>query len=98
MYRTLFLSNKLISYEAFYVGPIQTGFLMTFRKSYSGTGIMIPVKKNATGMENAGIRRIPAGICNLASIGRQAASSERLVREVAGSRGAAGGQKGGDVD
>jgi hypothetical protein len=30
LYRTLFLSNKLISYEAFYVGPIQTGFLMTF--------------------------------------------------------------------
>ncbi len=28
-------------------------------------------------------------------IGRQAASSERLVREVAGSRGAAGGQQGG---
>jgi hypothetical protein len=25
-------------------------------------------------------------------------SSEQLVREVAGSRGAAGGQKGGDVD
>ncbi len=32
------------------------------------------------------------------SIGRQAASSERPVREVAGSRGAAGGQQGGDVD
>ncbi len=32
------------------------------------------------------------------SVGRQAASSEWLVREVAGSRGAAGGQKGGDVD
>ncbi len=29
------------------------------------------------------------------SIGRQAASSERLVREVAGSRGAAEGQQGG---
>jgi hypothetical protein len=29
------------------------------------------------------------------SVGRQAASSERLVREVAGSRGAAGGQQGG---
>jgi hypothetical protein len=27
------------------VGPIQTGFLMTFQKSYGGTGIMIPVKK-----------------------------------------------------
>jgi hypothetical protein len=35
----------LISYIAFYVGPIQTGFLMTFRKSYGGKGIMIPVKK-----------------------------------------------------
>ncbi len=45
MYRTLFLSNKLISYVAFYVGHIQTGFLMTFRKSYGGTGIVIPVKK-----------------------------------------------------
>jgi hypothetical protein len=32
------------------------------------------------------------------SVGRQAASSERLVREVAGSRGAAGGKKGGDID
>jgi hypothetical protein len=31
-------------------------------------------------------------------IGRQAASSEQLVREVAGSRGAAGGQQVGDVD
>jgi hypothetical protein len=31
-------------------------------------------------------------------VGWQAASSERLVREVAGSRGAAGGQQGGDVD
>jgi hypothetical protein len=35
----------LISYVAFYVGPIQTGFLMTFQKSYGGTGIMTPVKK-----------------------------------------------------
>ena len=41
----LFLSNKLISYEAFYVGPIQTGLLRGFRKCYSGTGIVIPVKK-----------------------------------------------------
>jgi hypothetical protein len=39
------MSNKLISCVAFYVGPIQTGFLMTFRKSYGGTGIVIPVKK-----------------------------------------------------
>jgi hypothetical protein len=35
----------MISYVAFYVGPIQTGFLMTFRKSYGVTGIVIPVKK-----------------------------------------------------
>jgi hypothetical protein len=32
------------------------------------------------------------------SVGRQAESSEQPVREVAGSRGAAGGQKGRDVD
>ncbi len=32
------------------------------------------------------------------SVGQQVASSELLVREVAGSRGAAEGQKGGDVD
>jgi hypothetical protein len=35
----------LISYVAFYVGPIQTGFLMRFQKSYGGTEIVIPVKK-----------------------------------------------------
>jgi hypothetical protein len=58
------LSNILISYVAFYVGPIQTGFLMTFQKSYGGTGIVIPVKKSATGAEKTGIRRIPAGIGN----------------------------------
>jgi hypothetical protein len=45
LYPTLFLSNKLISYVSFYIGPIQTGFLMTFQKSYGGTGIVIPVKK-----------------------------------------------------
>jgi hypothetical protein len=66
LYRTLFLSNKMISYVAFYVGPIQTGFLMTFWKSYGGTGIVIPVKKSATGAEKTGIQRIPAGIGNLA--------------------------------
>ncbi len=32
------------------------------------------------------------------SVEQQAASIEQLVREVAGSRGAAGGQQGGDVD
>jgi hypothetical protein len=28
-----------------YVSPIQAGFLRGFRKSYGGTGIMIPLKK-----------------------------------------------------
>ncbi len=32
------------------------------------------------------------------SVGQQAASSEWLVREMAGSRGAAEGQQGGDID
>jgi hypothetical protein len=45
LYRALFLSNKFISYVAFYIGPIQTGFLRGFQKSYGGTGIVIPVKK-----------------------------------------------------
>ncbi len=43
------------------------------------------------------LTRCQAAMANT-SVGRQAASSERLVREVAGGRGAAGGQKGGDVD
>jgi hypothetical protein len=33
---------------------------MMFWKSYGGTGIMIPVKKSATGGEKTGIQRIPA--------------------------------------
>jgi hypothetical protein len=33
------------SYVASNVGPIQTGFLLTFQKCYGGTGIVIPVKK-----------------------------------------------------
>ncbi len=43
---------------------------------------------------------VPAGEDGHAevAVGRQAASFELIVREVAGSRGAAGGQKGGDVD
>ena len=62
-----FFSNKFISYLAFYVGTIQTEFLREFQKSYyGGTGIVIPVKKSATGTEKTGIRRIPAGITNLA--------------------------------
>jgi hypothetical protein len=38
-------SSFFKSYVASYVGPIQTGFLMTLRKNYGGTGIVIPVKK-----------------------------------------------------
>ncbi len=53
------------SYIASYVSPIQTGFLMGLRKSYGGTVIVISVKKNSTGTEYTGIRRIPAGITNL---------------------------------
>jgi hypothetical protein len=45
MVHTLFLSNKFISYVAFYIDPIQTGFLRGFQKSYGRTGIVIPVKK-----------------------------------------------------
>ena len=45
LYRALFLFNKFISYVAFYIGPIQTGFLRGFQKSYGGTGIVIPEKK-----------------------------------------------------
>jgi hypothetical protein len=55
----------LISYVAFYVGPIQTGFLMTFQKSFGGTGIVIPVKKAPQEWKKTGIRRIPTGITNL---------------------------------
>jgi hypothetical protein len=33
------------SYIASYVGPIQTGFLRGLKKSYGGTGIVIPVEK-----------------------------------------------------
>ncbi len=36
---------KFISYVAYYIGPIQTGFLRGFRKISGGTGIVIPVKK-----------------------------------------------------
>ncbi len=43
------------------------------------------------------LTRCQAAMANT-SVGRQAASSEQVVREVAGSRGAAGGQKGGDID
>ncbi len=48
-------------------------------------------------IEAGWLTRCRAAMANT-SIGRRAASSEQLVWEVAGSRGAAGGQKGGDVD
>ena len=38
--------HKFISYVASYVNPIQTAFLMTFQKSYGGTGIVFPLKKH----------------------------------------------------
>jgi len=41
----MFFSNKFISFVASYIGPIQTGFLRGLKKSYGGTGIVIPVKK-----------------------------------------------------
>jgi len=37
---------------AFYKGPIQTGFLMTFQKSYGRTGIVIPAKKHHRSKKN----------------------------------------------
>ena len=37
LYRALFLFNKFISYVAFYIGPIQTGFPREFQKSYNFT-------------------------------------------------------------
>ncbi len=60
-------SNKLISYVASYVSPIQTGFLMTFWQKLRRNRNPDFCEKSATGTENAGIRRIPAGICNLES-------------------------------
>jgi hypothetical protein len=59
----------LISYVAFYVGPIQTGFLMAFLTRFRRNRNRDSCEKNATGTENTGIRRIPAGICNLGSKG-----------------------------
>jgi hypothetical protein len=43
------------------------------------------------------LTRCQAAMANT-SVGRQAVSIERIVRELARSRGAAGGQKGGDID
>ncbi len=61
----LFLSNKFISYVAFYIGPIQTGFLRGFQKKLRRNRNRDSCEKSATGTENKGIRRIPAGIGNL---------------------------------
>ena len=61
----LFLSNKLISYIAFYIGPIQTGFLRGLNKKLRRNRNCDSCEKRATGTENTGIRRIPAGIGNL---------------------------------
>ena len=44
----MFFYYKFSSYVASYIGPIQTGFLMTFQKSYGGTGIMLPLEKKNT--------------------------------------------------
>jgi hypothetical protein len=61
----LFLSNKFISYVAFYIGPIQTGFLRGFQKKLRRNRNRDSCEKSAAGTENKGIRRIPAGIGNL---------------------------------
>jgi hypothetical protein len=58
---------KFISYVASYVGPIQTEFLSGLKKLWQNRN-RDSCEKIATGMENIGIRRIPAGIGNLALI------------------------------
>jgi hypothetical protein len=60
----MFFYYKFSSYVASYIGPIQTGFLMTFQKSYGRTGIVFPVKKHHRSGKT-GIHRIPKGITNL---------------------------------
>jgi hypothetical protein len=55
---------------------------MRFRKSYGGTGIVIPVKKSATGAEKTGIRRIPTGITNLVPLSRHVVVPTQLVMGV----------------
>jgi len=60
----MFFSNKFISYVSSYVGPIQTGFLRGFKKLQLIRN-RDSCEKSATGMENTGMRRIPAGIGNL---------------------------------
>ncbi len=56
-----FFSSKFISYVASYVGPIQTG-----PKKLRQNRNRDSCEKSATVTENTGIRRIPAGITNLA--------------------------------
>jgi hypothetical protein len=51
---SLMFFHKFIPYVASYVNPIQTGFLMTFRKSYGRTGIVFPVKKHHRSRESEG--------------------------------------------
>ena len=55
----MFVFYKFISYIASYVGPIQTGFLMMFRNSYGGTGIVFPVEKH----HRSGKNRNPEDSC-----------------------------------
>jgi hypothetical protein len=62
-----FFSNKFISYVASYIGPIQRipeGVPKKFRQNRNRDSC----EKSATGTENTGIRRIPAGITNLEDI------------------------------
>jgi hypothetical protein len=55
----MFVFYKFISYIASYVGPIQTGFLMMFRNSYGGRGIVFPVEKH----HRSGKNRNPEDSC-----------------------------------
>jgi hypothetical protein len=57
---------KFISYVASYVVPIQTGFLMAFLARFRRKSNRDSCSKQATGIEKTGIRRILAGIGNLA--------------------------------
>jgi hypothetical protein len=53
------------SYVASYVGPIQTGFLVTFLSRLQRKRNHDSCEKNSTGTEKTGNQRIPAGITNL---------------------------------
>ena len=78
----LFLSNKFISYVAFYIGPIQTGFLRGFQKKLRRNRNRDSCEKSATGTENTEIRRIPAGITNLAGRFFAAFSVQRRMSKI----------------